>query len=150
LKEYGEMLALLEQQHEMVVHRRTQDLVQCAAAIHAQAETIAAARREQEQHRRHVASKLGLAEAAGFDELAPRLPAEYRPLVHALVQENNQLLARIQQRAHLNHLLLTRVVDLMQRLLGTLCPGGPPAACADTGPVLAGALPQRTLYDAVG
>ena len=42
LKEYGEMLALLDQQQQMVIHRRTQDLVQCVTAINAQAETIAA------------------------------------------------------------------------------------------------------------
>jgi flagellar biosynthesis/type III secretory pathway chaperone len=132
------------------MHRRTQDLLQCAASINTQAETIAAARREREQHQRHVAVMLELPEAAGFAELAPRLPVEYRPLIQALVQENNQLLARIQHRAKQNHLLLSRVVELMQRFLGTLFPGNQASTYNDAGHVLAGALPQRTLYDAVG
>jgi flagellar biosynthesis/type III secretory pathway chaperone len=150
LKEYGEMLALLDQQQQRVMHRQTQDLLQCAAAINSQAETIAAARREREQHQRHIALKLDLPETAAFAELTPRLPAEYRPLVQALVQENNQLLVRVQQRARQNHLLLSRVVELMQRFLGTLFPGSPPTTYNDTGQVLAAGLPQRSLYDVVG
>ena len=150
LKEYGEMLALLEQQQQMVMHRQTQDLLQCATAINAQAETIAAARRERIQHQRHVAVRLELPEDATFAGLTPRLPAEYRPLVQALVQENNELLVRVQQRARQNHLLLTRIVELMQRFLSTLFPGNPPAMYNDLGHLLAAGPPQRSLYDAVG
>ena len=150
LKEYGEMLALLEQQQQMVMHRQTQDLLQCATAINAQAETIAAARRERAQHQRHVAVRLELPEDATLARLTPRLPAEYQPLVQALVQENNELLVRIQQRARQNHLLLSRIVELMQRFLSTLFPGNPPATYNDLGHVLAAGPPQRSLYDAVG
>jgi flagellar biosynthesis/type III secretory pathway chaperone len=150
LKEYGEMLALLEQQQQMVMHRRTQDLLQCVAATNAQAETIAAARREREQHQRHVATRLELPEDASFAVMAPRLPAEYRLLVQALVQENNELLVRVQQRARQNHLLLSRIVELMQRFLGTLFPGTQPTTYNDLGHVLAAGSPQRSLYDAVG
>ena len=150
LKEYGEMLALLDQQQDLVMHRRTQDLLQCVAATHAQSETIAAARREREQHQRHLNLRFGLAEDANFTELVSRLPAEYRPLVQALVQENNELLVRVQQRARQNHLLLSRVVELMQRFLGSLFPGSQPMTYNDTGHVLAAALPQRSFYDAIG
>ena len=150
LKEYGEMLALLDQQQEMVMYRRTQDLLQCVTAINSQAETIAAARRERAQHQRHIALQLDLPEDAAFAAVSPRLPAGYRPLVQALVQENNDLLVRIQQRARQNHLLLSRIVELMQRFLGTLFPGSQPTTYNDTGRMLAGALPQRSIYDAVG
>ena len=150
LKEYGEMLALLDQQQQMVMHRQTQDLLQCAAAINAQAETITSARREREQHQRHVAIESGLAGDAGYEALAPLLPAGYRPLIQALVQENTQLLLRVQERARQNHLLLSRIVDLMQRFLGTLFPGAPPATYDGSGHALAAGLPQRSLYDAVG
>ncbi len=145
LKEYGEMLALLDQQQQTVMHRQTQDLLQCVAAINSQADTIAAACRERAQHQRHIALKLELPDEAPFAALSSRLPAEYRPLVQALVQENNQLLLRIQQRAHQNHLLLSRIVELMQRFLGTL-----PTTYNDAGHALAAGLPQRSIYDAVG
>ena len=150
LKEYGEMLALLDQQQDMVMHRRTQDLLQCVAATNAQSDAIAAARREREQHQRHLNLQFNLAEDANFAALFPRLPAEYRPLVQALVQENNELLIRVQQRARQNHLLLNRVVELMQRFLGTLFPGSQPATYDDAGQVMAAGLPQRSFYDAIG
>jgi flagellar biosynthesis/type III secretory pathway chaperone len=150
LKEYGEMLALLDQQQQMVMHRRPQDLLQCVAATNAQAETIAAARREREQRQRRICLQLELAEDAPFAVLVLQLPPEYRPLVQALVQENNELLVRIQQRARQNHLLLSRIVELMQRFLGTLFPGTQLATYGGDGHMLAPVPPQRSIYDAVG
>ena len=144
------MLALLDQQQEMVIHRRTQDLLPCVAAINAQSDAIAAARREREQHQRHITLRLNLGENVAFTVLIPQLPSEYQPLVQALVQENNALLVRVQQRARQNHLLLSRAVELMQRLLGTLLQGGQPTTYNDTGRVLASDLPQRSVYDAIG
>jgi flagellar biosynthesis/type III secretory pathway chaperone len=149
LKEYGEMLALLEQQQQMVTHRQTQDLLQCAGSINLQAEAIAAARREREQRQREVARELNLGADASFNEVMPRLPAAFQPLVKALVQENNQLLARIQQRARQNHLLLTRITELMQRFLGSLIPSNP-MTYDNAGQLLATALPQQSVYDAIG
>jgi len=149
LKEYGEMLALLDQQQQMVTHRQTQDLLQCAGAINVQAEAIAAARHEREQRQREVARELKLADDASFTDVMPKLPMAFQPLVKALVQENNQLLSRIQQRARQNHLLLTRITELMQRFLGSLFPGNP-ATYDNAGQLLATALPQHSVYDAIG
>ena len=150
LKEYGEMLALLDQQQQMVMDRQTQDLLACVSAINAQAETITAARREREQHQRHAAIAAGLAEDASLTLLIPCLPREYQPLVTALVQENNELLIRVQQRARQNHLLLNRAVELMQRFLNSLFPGNQPATYNGAGYVLTPGAPQRSLYDYIG
>ena len=149
LKEYGEMLALLDQQQQMVTHRQTQDLLQCVACVNSQAEAIAAARHEREQRQLEVTRELNLAEDTTFAALVPRLPAEFQPLLKALVQENNQLLTRIHQRARQNHLLMTRVVELMQRFLGSLFPASP-TTYDNAGQLLTSALPQRSVYDAIG
>ena len=149
LKEYGEMLALLDQQQQMVTHRQTQDLLQCVGSINVQAEAIAAARREREQRQREVTRELKLAPDASFNEVIPKLPVNFQPLMKALVQENNQLLVRIQQRARQNHLMLTRIVELMQRFLGSLFPGNP-TTYDNAGQLLANALPQHSVYDAIG
>lgn len=149
LKEYGEMLALLDQQQQLVSHRQTQDLLQCVAGINIQAEAIAAARREREQRQREVARELKMSADAPFTDVVPRLPQAFQPLVKALVQENNQLLTRIQQRARQNHLLLSRITELMQRFLGSLFPGNP-TTYDNAGQLLASSLPQRTVYDAIG
>ena len=149
LKEYGEMLALLDQQQQLVSHRQTQDLLQCVGSINAQAETIATARHEREQRQREVLREFNLETDAPFSALLPRLPVAVQPLVKALVEENNQLLARIQQRARQNHLMLTRIVELMQRFLGSLFPGNP-TTYDNAGQLLAAALPQHSVYDAIG
>ena len=149
LKEYGEMLALLDHQQEMVMHRQTQDLLQCVAAINAQSQTIATTRLEREQHQRNVARHLDLPENSGLSVIVPQLPSAYRTLVEALVRENNELLGRVQRRARQNHLLLSRAVELMQRFIGSLFPAGQPATYDGAGHCST-TLPERTMYDAIG
>ena len=98
LKQYGEMLAVLEQQQQSVVQRQTNNLLQNVNDVNAQASVIAAVRHEREQHRRNVARLLKLDENAPFAVIIPNLPQDYRPLLQALVQENNALLVRVRQR----------------------------------------------------
>jgi flagellar biosynthesis/type III secretory pathway chaperone len=150
LKQYGEMLALLDQEQELVMHRQTIGIPTCVAAINAQAETLNAVRQEREQRRRHLARTLELCEDISFKELTSRLPAEYQPLLQALVQENKELLVRVQQRARQNHLLLTRMVELMQKLISSILPSVGPATYTDGGLVLTAGLPRQPLYDAIG
>ena len=75
----------------------------------------------------------------------PQLPAAYRPLVTALVQENNHLLARVRSRARQNHLLLSRAVEMMSRFINSVCAVGP-ATYTQVGGV-AEAAPACAIYD---
>ncbi len=150
LKQYGEMLAVLEQQQTSVVQRQTNDLLQNVANVNSQSNVIAAVRREREQHQRHVARHLKLDENAGFGAMVPLLPANYRPLVQALVQENNELLARIHHRTHQNHLLLSHAVELMQQLINSIFPGGSPKTYDHSGRLPGNHLPQHSIYERVG
>jgi flagellar biosynthesis/type III secretory pathway chaperone len=150
LKQYGEMLALLDQEQDLVMQRQTPGIAPCVAAINAQADMLHAVRHEREQRRRQLARTLEIGEDSSFKELTARLPADYKPLVQALVQENKELLVRVQQRARQNHLLLSRMVELMQKLISSILPGVGPATYTEGGLVLAPALPGQPLYDAVG
>ncbi|GIX50647.1 MAG: hypothetical protein KatS3mg132_841 [Limisphaera sp.] len=151
LQQYGEMLALLEQQQDSVLHRRSEDLLQTVGAIQAQARTLQHARDQREACRRRLAQELGLPESAPFAEILLRVPADYRPLLEALVQENNDLLVRVQQRARQNHLLLHRAVELMQRLLAAFLPASAPVTYGDNGQVpVGGSWSPSTLFNAVG
>lgn len=150
LKQYGEMLALLDQEQDLVMQRQTVGIPPCVAAINAQADTLHAVRREREQRRRHLARTLELCEDIGFKELTARLPTQYRPLIQALVQENKELLVRVQQRARQNHLLLSRMVELMQKLISSILPSAGPATYTDGGVILSPVLPQQQIYDAIG
>lgn len=150
LKQYGEMLALLDQQQTLVMQRQAVELAQSVAAINAQLKFIAAARRAREQQQHHLARQLQLPEEAPFKQIIPLLPADYRPLVEALVQENNELLVRVQQRTRQNHLLLSHAVELMQQLLNSMFPAMSSPTYDDAGRVPVLSLPQASFYEAVG
>lgn len=150
LKQYGEMLALLDQQQTLVISRRGADLVDSVAEVEAQAESIRLARCEREQRFRDLARVCNLAEASGFRGLVPCLPKEYQPLVGALVEENNELLHRIQKRARQNHLLMSRAVELMKRFINTLIPGTHPTTYTQAGSLPDNPPPPNSFYQAVG
>ena len=150
LQQYGEMLALLDQQQSLVMQRQTAELAQSVAEINAQLEIIAVTRRAREDCQRHVAVNLQLAEDATFKVLIPRLPEDYRPLVESLVQENNELLVRVQQRTRQNHLLLSHAVDLMQQLINSMFPGATPTTYDGAGRLPAYRMRESTLYEATG
>jgi hypothetical protein len=120
LKQYGEMLALLDHQRKLVLPRHAPELLRSISALREQASVLHIAREEREQRRFHLTRTLNVDESAAFDELLPRLPSVYQPLVHALVAENMQLLLQIHQRAHQNGLLLNQAVDLMAQFVATL------------------------------
>ncbi|MBI5799644.1 MAG: flagellar protein FlgN [Verrucomicrobia bacterium] len=150
LQQYGGMLALLDQQQEQVCARVTDDLLPTVMNLQEQGSVMQGARRLREECRTALARTFGLRDEAPFMELIPRLPASFRPLVQALVDENNDLLRRVQQRARQNHILLSRSVELMQSLIGSLVPQTRPLTYGHAGRMASPALPSRALYDAIG
>jgi hypothetical protein len=120
MQQYGEMLALLDQQQEQVKARSPENVFRSVGLIEAQASVLQNVRNQREECRQSVAREANRPEAVPFSELIPLLPPDYRPLVKALVDENNQLLVRVRQRAHQNHILLRRSVELMEGLITTL------------------------------
>src|ERR1700761_6371858 len=122
LKNYGEILAWLYRQQGSIISRASHEVFQSISIIKAQTDAIQAARAAREDCRRAVAETLSQTPAISFAELIGALPEEYRPLLQALVDENNQLLLRIRQRTRQNHQLLHRSVELMQGVINTLFP----------------------------
>ena len=150
LQQYGEMLALLDQQQANVVRRVADDLLITAAAIDTQSAAVQKARQERESCQSGLAQDLLRPGEATLAALTQLLPAKYRPLVQALVHENNQLLFRVRQRAHQNHILITRSMQLMQRLIATLVPVQPTPVYDGQGHLSAPAPRGSSLYEAVG
>lgn len=149
LQQYGEMLARLDLQQELVTRRAPDDLLQATAGIEAQTRIMHEARQQRLERQRRVTQALRLPDDAPFTEVIPLLPPDYRPLVAALVQENNELLVRVQQRSRQNHVLLSRSMELMSRLISSLLPGGSTVYTGKgnlTGPL----LPSRPIYQAIG
>ncbi len=150
LQQYGEMLALLDQQQANVVRRVADDLLITAAAIDTQSAAVQKARQERESYQSDLAQDLLPPGKATLAALTQLLPAKYRPLVQALVHENNQLLFRVRQRAHQNHILITRSMQLMQRLIATLVPVQQTPVYDGQGHLSAPAPRGSALYEAVG
>jgi len=149
LKQYGELLALLELQQTQVVRRLADELLATVSAVNAQGEAIQVARREREQRQRELARSLRLPDDVLIVDLIAAVPEVCRPLASALVDENNQLLGRVRQRARQNHVLLTRSVELMQQFINSLCGVGVPTYNG-LGTVTPPTALGRPLYEAVG
>jgi hypothetical protein len=120
LQQYGEMLALLDRQQTLVARRTATELLQSVSDINAQTAVLSVARQQREIAQRAVARELELPEDATLVQVIRRIPAPQGALVQVLLDENNTCLLRVKQRAGQNRLLLSRSVELMQRLLNTL------------------------------
>ena len=149
LKHYGELLALLDLQQEQVIRRLADELLLTVSHISSQGDVIQAARREREQRQRELARSFGLGDNSLIADLTPRLRESYRLLVTALVDENNELLVRVRQRAQQNHVLLSRSVELMEQFICSLYSVGAPVyngSGIKTAPTASG----HAIYEAVG
>ena len=148
LQQYGEIIALLDRQQELVLLCATEDLNLSIAAIHAQGRRIQEARRDRQTSQTRLARELGQAEESTFGHLIPLLPEPYRPLVTALVQENNELLVVVRQRAQQNQLLLRRSVDVMQHFINSLA-GQEQTERTSSDQTLASLEPATQLYEEI-
>jgi flagellar biosynthesis/type III secretory pathway chaperone len=150
LQNYGEILALLDRQQAYLIARDASEVFQSISLIKAQGAAIQQSRSRREESRQVVALDLHQARETSFADLIPLLPADYQPLLRALVDENNELLMRVRRRARQNHLMLRRSVELMQELLNTLLPTRQGSVYDGTGSRPASATSPRRFYEAVG
>jgi len=150
LQQYGEMLALLEQQQQHVVQRSSAALLENLASINAQTSVIEVARRQREQFQRQLSMSLQLPADAKFRNLLGVVPEPQRGLVEALVDEINRCLRRVQQRARQNHLLLRCSVEMMQRFVSMLFPASCVTTYNQAGKASAGKPVRPGLYEEVG
>jgi flagellar biosynthesis/type III secretory pathway chaperone len=150
LEQYGEMLALLDRQQQHVIVRAADEVFQSIGLIKAQGMAIQNARALREERRAEMAQAMLMAQDIPFTDLIPLLPADYQPLVRALVNENNELLVRVRQRARQNHLLLSRTMELMQSLINSLFPGRETRVYDGHGAMNVRPAAPRSLYEALG
>ena len=149
LQQYGEMLARLDDQQELVMRRSAEGVLNTVPLIQSQSSVLSQAREARMAVKRHLCGELRLEGDTSFLELIPKLPADYRPLLEALVEENNELLLRVQQRARQNHVLLTRTVESMQRVINSLTTQRNGPVYTDSGSVTASSSAAPVLYEAV-
>ena len=149
MTQYGELLALMQEQQELIINRSANELLINLHDVNQQVEKIATHREEREAARRALVQSLGGTEDTTFKQMTALLPEEYHPLLNALVEEINQLLQRIQTWVKQNHLLLKRSLDLMQKIMHSIFPTARAAAqtYGQGGTVSPIAPPPSTLYE---
>jgi hypothetical protein len=150
LREYGEMLARLDAHQEHILRRAADDVLASADAVQDQGMVVQQARQVREAVQVRLAQHFSLKETATLTDMISSMPDDYRPLLRALMDENNALLVRVQQRARQNHLLLRRSLELMQRFLQTVFPIGQRIAYDGQGHSVTGPMPASAFYDAAG
>ena len=149
LQQYGEMLALLDHQNELVKVCGADDIIHSIAAINNQSSAIQSARERREAIQRELAGTFQQPPDATFGALVPLMPEHYRPLVGALVQENNELLERVRHRAAENQAMLLRSLELMQRFITTLSPESGQQSTQSANSAVMAMEPGSPLYDAI-
>lgn len=150
LQQYGEALALLEEQQELIVQRAAGGVMNSVAAVQTQAHQLLVAREQRASLQKELAHELRLAEDATLADLILRLPPQYQPLVQSLLEENNQLLFKVRQRAKQNHVLLNRSLELMQSLIRSLLPAGAGVVYTAGGDLATPVFDREPNFQAIG
>ena len=122
LRQYGQMLVVLDDQQERIILRHNDELLGATAAVNTQGSAIETARHQREAVQRQLARRLQFDDDAPLTRLVPQVPPDYRPLLNALMQENHLLLQRIQHRARQNYLLLRRSMELLDQFISSFSP----------------------------
>ena len=149
MQQYGEMLALLDHQQELVKMCGADDILHSIAAINSQSHNIQVAREKREACQQELAQSLDQPEDTTFCALLPLIPDHYRPLVTALVTENNELLERVRERAFENQSMLRRSLELMQRFITTLSPESETQRTQSASTAVLAMEPASPLYEAI-
>lgn len=149
LQQYGEMLARLDDQQELVMRRAAAAVLETVPQVQSQSAVLTQAREVRFNSMKALCTTMRLPVETTFKDLLPNLPSDYRPLLEALVQENNELLQRIHQRARQNHILLSRTVESMQQVINSLGIHRPTAVYDESGSVFSPPAARAAIYEAV-
>ena len=151
LTQYGEVLALMQEQQDLIINRAANDLLINLNQVNDQMERVAQGRNQREICRHQLVTALGGAEDTTFRQMTEMLPPEVQPLLDALVQEINHMLQNIQRWLRQNHLLLKRSLDLMQTIMKNMFPSAEAAAgtYGRGGQVSPVNPPPSTLYEGI-
>src|SRR5688572_6667329 len=92
LQQYGEMLARLDDQQELVMRRAAAAVLESVPQVQSQSARLTEAREIRFAAMKALCTMLRLPAETTFKDLLPNVPSDYRPLLEALIQENNELL----------------------------------------------------------
>lgn len=124
LQEYGGLLNLLGQQQAAILDRDPDMVMAVAEMLEKQVEIMEQCRLERELWVKRLAFQYGQTSDATLKSVTLFCPAPIRPLLTALIDEINSLIARSRRLANQNKLLLARSVEVALQLMNRLYPDG--------------------------
>ena len=140
LKQYGELMALLDRQQELVLQRDADGIQATAEQIDQQSIVLEDLKSIRQQVQEDLAQVLGMPSVTTIEELLPHMPEAYRPLIKALVEDNNFSIQRIGRVARQNHMLLSRSIEMVGGLIRSICPEQSPNVYNGSGEVVSHSL----------
>ena len=114
LQQYGEMLARFDDAAANNVPDTAEDAPVWVQTFQEQQEVVELTLRRREQVQRRLADCLCLPAEAVLTEIIPLLPRSHQMVVGALMDENKELSARVQQRANQRRQLPQPSFDLTE------------------------------------
>lgn len=124
LQEYGALLNLFGRQQDAILSRAPDLVLEITNQIGAQVHVLDRNRSAREFLVRQLALEQQQPSESPLAVLLPFFPEPVRPLISALIEEINNLIARTKKRAGQNQMLLARSIDLSQQILQRLNPAG--------------------------
>lgn len=140
LKQYGELMALLDRQQELVLQRDADGIQATAEQIDQQSVVLEEFKSIRQQVQGELAQAMGLTSVKTIEGLIPHMPDAYRPLIKALVEDNNFSIQRIGHVARQNHMLLSRSIEMVGGLIRSICPEQSPSVYNGSGEMVSHSL----------
>lgn len=122
VQEYGGLLSLFNDQQTAILERKPDLVVASQEAITQQLSTINTCRKLREATAKEFALAAGHPPESPLRALIDSCAEALRPLLHALMDEVNQLILKTRRRAQQNQMLLARSIEVSQQLLQRLNP----------------------------
>lgn len=123
LEEYGALYNLLEEQQRCMLAREAESLMTLTDSIERQMLQCNLLRDFREQITARMLNEWGIARTfESMRELIPLFPNSQQPLITALVDQINNNIARVRQKARQNQLLLSRATEVIEQVIFTVQP----------------------------
>ena len=122
MQEYGGLLSLFNDQQTAILERKPEVVMEMQVAITRQVDAINECRKVREETARSIAEAAGQTPESPVRALVETCAEAVRPLLHALLDEVNQLIQKTRRRAQQNQMLLARSIEVSQQILQRINP----------------------------
>jgi flagellar biosynthesis/type III secretory pathway chaperone len=122
LQEYGGFLVLLNQQQKCILKQDADQLRQLEHEIQNQINSTQIIKNRRVDMVASISEILGNEADASLSELLPSFPSVAQPMLEALINEINSLIAKTRKVLRQNHMLLSRASEVTEKILTALNP----------------------------